>query len=86
MLQNELMQKPDRGSVIKAAGGLRKIRMGLPGLGKRGGARVIYLFIPERDTVVLISLYTKRKKEDINSKERELLSQMAQIIKHEITQ
>lgn len=43
---------PDAGDVIPEAGGVRKLRWALPGVGKRGGARVIYLFhngVPARD-------------------------------------
>lgn len=41
-LQNLLLEKPERGPVIAGTGGLRKLRLALPGRGKRGGARVIY--------------------------------------------
>lgn len=41
-LQLHLMMNPDAGELIPRSGGLRKIRLGLPGRGKRGGARVIY--------------------------------------------
>jgi len=46
-LQNTLMENPDAGDVIPGGAGLRKLRVALPGRGKRGGARVIYprLFI-----------------------------------------
>ena len=37
-----LMANPDAGALIPRSGGLRKIRLELPGRGKRGGARVIY--------------------------------------------
>jgi len=33
---------PDAGDVVPGAGGLRKIRWGSAGRGKRGGVRVIY--------------------------------------------
>lgn len=41
-LQNLLLEKPERGPVIAGTGGLRMLRLVLPGRGKRGGARVIY--------------------------------------------
>ena len=50
--QKELLQSPRKGNVISHSGGLRKIRMRLPGRGKRGGARVIYLYLEERVTIV----------------------------------
>lgn len=42
MLQLYLMDRPDAGDIIKGSGGVRKLRWGLPGQGKRGGVRVIY--------------------------------------------
>jgi mRNA-degrading endonuclease RelE of RelBE toxin-antitoxin system len=42
LLQQELTERPEGGKIIPGSGGLRKIRWGLPGSGKRGGIRVIY--------------------------------------------
>ncbi len=44
-LQQELMEKPDRGDGMPGCGGLRKIRAAdaKRGKGRRGGVRVIYL-------------------------------------------
>lgn len=41
-LQNELIARPDAGKVIPGSGGIRKLRLGGSGRGKRG---VIELFI-----------------------------------------
>jgi hypothetical protein len=41
-LQQALKDHPDAGVVIPGAGGLRKLRWALTGMGKRSGARVIY--------------------------------------------
>jgi hypothetical protein len=40
-----LIDHPDAGDVIPAAGGVRKLRWAAKGKGKRGGARVIYLHV-----------------------------------------
>lgn len=37
-----LAGNPLAGDVIPGAGGLRKVRWSRPGMGKRGGARVVY--------------------------------------------
>lgn len=34
---------PECGEVIRGTGGFRKVRVGRGGMGKRGGARVIYI-------------------------------------------
>src|SRR6266567_1753704 len=63
--QNELAANPEKGPVIKGSGGLRKIRMALPGRGKSGGARVLYLWFPRKGTVVFYLIYTKGEMEDV---------------------
>ena len=61
----ELAAKPEAGDLIRPSGGLRKARMKLPGRCKSGGARVIYLWLPEARRFVLFMLYTKAKQADI---------------------
>jgi len=75
--QRELAQHPEKGEVIPGSGGLRKVRMRLPGRGKRGGARVLYLYFERHHSIVLYFLYTKGDTENIPS------SKMKDI-KHEI--
>jgi mRNA-degrading endonuclease RelE of RelBE toxin-antitoxin system len=41
-LQRTLIDDPNRGPVIRGSGGVRKLRWGQAGRGKRGGIRVIY--------------------------------------------
>jgi hypothetical protein len=41
-LQSELIVRPDAGFIIPGSGGLRKVRWGYRGHGKRDGTRVIY--------------------------------------------
>jgi hypothetical protein len=51
----------EAGDVIPGAGGLRKVRWTRAGMGKRGGARVIYFMRNERGEVVLLTVYVKAK-------------------------
>ena len=57
--QKELLAMPDRGDVMQGSGGLMKVRMRIPGRGKSGGARVIYLHLKQHDVIILFYLYTK---------------------------
>jgi hypothetical protein len=41
-LQMTLVLRPEAGGLIPGGGGLRKIRWGAKGRGKRGGVRLIY--------------------------------------------
>ena len=83
-LQNELMGNPEKGVVMQGTGGFRKIRMALPGRGKRGGVRVIYLRVPEAETIIFVTLYTKSDKSDLRPAERSALRSIAAQIKLEL--
>jgi len=60
---------PNAGVVIPGSGGLRKLRWGTRPGGKRGGLRVIYFNRLQRGQVMLITVFSKRKREDFSSKE-----------------
>ena len=49
------------GEVIPQTGGLGKVRWSRAGIGKRGGARVIYFTRLAAGEVVLIAVYAKAK-------------------------
>lgn len=66
-LQSHLIGHPEAGRVIKASGGVRKIRWKLAGKGKSGGVRVIYYWAKAVDQVFLLTLYAKSEKEDLSS-------------------
>src|SRR5258708_13654007 len=63
-LQQTLLVNPDAGDVILSAGGVRKIRWGVAGRGKRGGVRVIY-FLRSRHGEIWLTLYAKNVAENI---------------------
>ena len=46
--------------------------MGFPsaGIGKSGGARVIYLHVPEQETHYLVMIYGKSRKKDLTRKKK----------------
>ena len=81
--QSELLRRPDKGDVIPHPGGLRKIRMRLPGRGKSVGARVIYLHLPRHQTVVLFYVYTKAQRENLSPEQLKRLRQAVSVIKQE---
>jgi hypothetical protein len=80
-LQLELVKQPDKGDVIQGTGGLRKVRMKLPSVGKSGGARAIYLHLPARPCIVLVYLYAKSKKSDLTAEEKRTFRQAVENIK-----
>ena len=56
-----LAANPGAGDVIPGTGGLRKVRWNRAGMGKRGGARVIYFNQLDRGVIWLLIVYAKAK-------------------------
>lgn len=56
-----LAADPLAGDVIPGASGLRKVRWSRAGIGKRGGARVIYYNRLADGTIALLMVHTKTK-------------------------
>lgn len=82
-LQNELIANPWLGSLEPATGGLRKVRIGIPGRGKRGGARVYYLYIPGHSIIYLILAYAKNTRASLSPGERARVAQRTEKLKAE---
>ena len=68
---------PECGEVIQGTGGFRKVRVGRSGMGKRGGARVIYILRNEAFPIFLITAYAKNEKDNLTKKERNELAKRA---------
>ena len=81
--QKELLRQPEKGDVLQHAGGLRKVRMRLPGRGKSGSARVIYLYLQRHDAIVLFYVYTKAKSENLTPDQLKRLRNAVAVIKQE---
>jgi hypothetical protein len=60
--------------------------MKLPGRGKSGGARVIYLHLEERGIIIFFYLYTKAKSENLTAEQLKRLRNAVTIIKQEFNQ
>jgi hypothetical protein len=60
-LQLYLEGYPSAGAVIPGSGGVRKLRWGMEGRGRRGGIRVIYYWITMRDEIWLLTVYAKNE-------------------------
>jgi hypothetical protein len=56
-----ISENAQSGEVIPHTGGLRKVRWSRAGMGKRGGARVIFFTRIVSGEVVLIAVYAKAK-------------------------
>jgi len=61
---------PHCGVVVPGSGGIRKVRVGLGGRGKRGGARVLYIFGGDDIPVFLLAAFAKNERDDLTPAER----------------
>jgi hypothetical protein len=79
-LQSFLMAHPESGKVIRGTRGLRKMRWADPqrGKGKRGGIRVMYVYLPEVNRFLMLDIYGKDEAEDLTTEERRLLDELAE--------
>ena len=63
--QQFLMQNPEAGELVPGSGGVRKVRWARPGMGKRGGLRIIYFVRYQPNEFWMLTLYAKAKREDV---------------------
>lgn len=75
---------PDGGDLIRETGGLRKRRVALPGRGKRGGARVITLYLGEERPIYAVFLYAKNERDDLSADQRKTLMRLVTAIKAQV--
>lgn len=66
-LQTALVASPEAGPVIPGGGGLRKLRWAGSGRGRRGGARVIYRWFPEREKLLMLFVFLKQERDDLSA-------------------
>jgi mRNA-degrading endonuclease RelE of RelBE toxin-antitoxin system len=75
-LQLALILRPEQGAVIQGSGGLRKLRWGAKGRGKRGGLRIIYYWEKEENTYYMLFVYPKSDQEDLTAAQLRLLGRL----------
>jgi len=71
-----LADHPDIGAVIPGMGGIRKMRYGLRGKGKRGGMRVIYYWVLRGETILLLYAYAKNAQADLTESQKKTLRRL----------
>jgi hypothetical protein len=67
ILQQALLSDPEAGAIIPGSGGVRKLRWGVTGRGKRGGIRVIYFLRTRQGQIWMLTLYAKNVTENISA-------------------
>ncbi len=84
-LQVQLCANPLRGDLDPGTGGLRKLRVAdaSRGKGKRGGARVHYLYLPDNSVVYLLFVYGKDDVAKLSASQKQQLKRLANAIRAE---
>jgi hypothetical protein len=76
LLQFALLQRPQRGAVIRGNGGLPKMRWARTGQGKRGGVRVIYFWDQASETFYMLYAYPKSVQDDLTAQQLRVLRRL----------
>jgi hypothetical protein len=76
-----IASNPEVGDVIPETGGVRKIRWGRRGSGKRGGVRVIYFYYEEDAPLYLLMVYSKGEKDDLRPEEKRAVAKLTATLK-----
>ncbi|MBJ3816845.1 type II toxin-antitoxin system RelE/ParE family toxin [Shimwellia pseudoproteus] len=78
--QEILIEDPETGETIAATGGFRKIRWSLPGMGKRGGVRVIYYNVTSKGRIYLALIYPKNEQDNLTEAQKKALKQLSDML------
>jgi hypothetical protein len=68
-----IAHNPEAGDLIPASGGIRKVRWGRRGSGKRGGVRIIYFFHDPAMPLYLLMIYAKARRDDLSPDARRMV-------------
>lgn len=71
---------PESGVLIRGTGGIRKLRWARESKGKSGGVRIIYFYFSENTPILLMRMYAKNEKQDLNKAERNELAGLTAIL------
>jgi hypothetical protein len=84
-LQAKLLAHPETGATDAGTGGLRKVRMGAAarGQGKRGGARVHYLWLPAHEVIYLVFVYGKHERGQLDAHQKRQVKAVVEQIRQE---
>jgi hypothetical protein len=72
-LQLALLLRPEQGALLRGGAGLRKLRWGAEGRGKRGGVRTIYYWAAEDAVCYMLYLFPKNEQSDLTPQQLKVL-------------
>ena len=68
-----ILAAPEAHPLVRGLKGARKARIARPGMGKRGGGRVIYYFADGKGFLAFLLAYSKNEKDDLTADDRRAL-------------
>ncbi|MDO4921184.1 MAG: type II toxin-antitoxin system RelE/ParE family toxin [Phascolarctobacterium sp.] len=79
-LENELLQNPKVGDVIRGTGKMRKMRFAFEGRGKSGSTRVCYVDFEIKETIYLLAVFAKNEIDNLSKAERNELRDLIDVL------
>lgn len=79
----QLLANPNAGVVMRGTGEVCKLRVALPGRGKRGSARFIYFHLASRARIYFLTLYLKNRQATLSEAGKQRASALAEATKSE---
>ncbi|TEA79182.1 type II toxin-antitoxin system RelE/ParE family toxin [Allopusillimonas ginsengisoli] len=76
-------RNPENGDLIPGTGGVRKLRWGRAGIGKRGGARVIYFYYHTDAPIYLLLAYAKAASTDLTPDQKRQVAKLTGLLKEQ---
>ncbi len=80
VLVDYLAHNPAAGELVPGTGGVRKLRWGVEGRGKRGGARVIYFYHSADIPLFTLTAYAKNERADLSQNDRNDFRQLTKLL------
>ena len=81
-LELEILKNPKTGAVVQGTGGLRKMRFAFEGTGKSGSVRVCYVDFVIYETVYLVTVYPKNKKDNLSKAEKNEIKKLIEALRN----
>lgn len=79
-LELEIMKNPQIGPIVRGTGKLRKMRFSFPDRGKSGSVRVCYVDFVIQETIYLVTVYSKKEKDNLTQTERNNIKKMITLL------
>lgn len=76
-----LCENPEAGDMIQGTGGLRKLRWALPGRGKSGSIRTLYVDFAYFEQIYMMACFKKSEKQNLSKAEKKLIKSTIEQIK-----